>query len=584
MSLSSEGAGGDPVPSGGRIEGRESTLQTLFEGAPRLMNEAIDLLGELRAVVNNDNRQAVGDLLNNLATSSARLDGVLKDLQNLATPLGNAATEIAGFTDRLGALSDTADTTLTTATSALESAGKAADAAVGTLDTARTTFDSADTLIRGDLAQFVQRGASVASMLDDTLSTLDPSIRATLEAAQQLMDTQLPQLVADLQAAANMAEQQIALVGSDASTLIARYEQVGQSVQDRADQTAVVIKNFDRTLDEALATLESFRRTSEAANTFLQEEGRPLAQQTTSAMASVEELTGTTLPPLVNQTTTTMATLDREVTAFSASGREMLGTLQQRLVEAKTTLEEIDSAMVASGRAADSVWKSSEEFYDLIDGDTAAVMAEARSALETINTSIDQDLPAILSSVRDATETANSVIAALGDDLSGLDGLVSSGTSALDTVNKTFQNANTTLASINGAMGAAEDALRTAETTFDQVNVILDKDISAMVTDIRGAVTSFASAIDTVSGEVTAISGRLLDASDSAAGLIGTVDQVVQANQRQLSDFLRVGLPQFQVFLLESRRLVVNLERLVDRIESDPARFILGTQAPEFRR
>ena len=303
VSLSSEGAGGDPVPSGGRIEGRESTLQTLFEGAPRLMNEAIDLLGELRAVVNNDNRQAVGDLLNNLATSSARLDGVLKDLQNLATPLGNAATEIAGFTDRLGALSDTADTTLTTATSALESAGKAADAAVGTLDTARTTFDSADTLIRGDLAQFVQRGASVASMLDDTLSTLDPSIRATLEAAQQLMDTQLPQLVADLQAAANMAEQQIALVGSDASTLIARYEQVGQSVQDRADQTAVVIKNFDRTLDEALATLESFRRTSEAANTFLQEEGRPLAQQTTSAMASVEELTGTTLPPLVNQTT-----------------------------------------------------------------------------------------------------------------------------------------------------------------------------------------------------------------------------------------------------------------------------------------
>ena len=51
------------------------------------------------------------------------------------------------------------------------------------------------------------------------------------------------------------------------------------------------------------------------------------------------------------------------------------------------------------------------------------------------------------------------------------------------------------------------------------------------------------------------------------------------------TDFpMRAGLPQFVRFTQEARKLVQNLERVTAKIERDPARFLLGTQSPEFRR
>ena len=55
-------------------------------------------------------------------------------------------------------------------------------------------------------------------------------------------------------------------------------------------------------------------------------------------------------------------------------------------------------------------------------------------------------------------------------------------------------------------------------------------------------------------------------------------------NRRQVSDFLRVGLPEFLRLTEEARLLVSTLDRFVNRAERDPARFILGTQGSEYRR
>jgi hypothetical protein len=58
----------------------------------------------------------------------------------------------------------------------------------------------------------------------------------------------------------------------------------------------------------------------------------------------------------------------------------------------------------------------------------------------------------------------------------------------------------------------------------------------------------------------------------------------VTNNQRQLSDFVRLGLPSLLTFTQEARSLVVNIDRLVNKIERDPARFLLGTQNSRFNR
>ncbi|WP_415404470.1 MlaD family protein [Tateyamaria sp. SN3-11] len=124
-----------PLPEDAVIPSERTALQSVFEGAPELLDRAIVLLENVNDVFDNDNREAVSTLLGNLATSSERLDGVLANFETLSDDLGAAAREVAAFTGRLEELSDTADTTLTTATTTLETA----TGAIETIDTFTTT-------------------------------------------------------------------------------------------------------------------------------------------------------------------------------------------------------------------------------------------------------------------------------------------------------------------------------------------------------------------------------------------------------------------------------------------------------------
>jgi phospholipid/cholesterol/gamma-HCH transport system substrate-binding protein len=55
-------------------------------------------------------------------------------------------------------------------------------------------------------------------------------------------------------------------------------------------------------------------------------------------------------------------------------------------------------------------------------------------------------------------------------------------------------------------------------------------------------------------------------------------------NSDQIEAFMQAGLPQFIRFVEEGSRLVASLQRLSAKIERDPARFLLGTQAPEYKK
>ncbi|MBE1284032.1 MAG: MCE family protein [Rhodobacteraceae bacterium] len=452
----------DPLPQFGEIQSRRSPLQTIFEGAPELLTKAVDLLEDVQSVVNQENRDAVSTLLENLASASARLDSALSDFETLSRDLGNAATEIAAFTGRLEQLSDTAEETLTTATRTLDSARGAADTAVGTLDTAREAFATADGLMQNELKGFIESGARAADTLDTTVQTLEPAVAETVTAARDLIETRLPGLTTQVQDTARVLEEQITSLGTDASALIARYDEVGQSAQARLDQTENVIANFD------------------------------------------------------------------------------------------------------------------------------AATVEAKAALTTINAAVQQDLPGLMEELHAAAQTANRVIEDVGTQVSDVAGrlgtLSEDGSKALTTATDTFENANETLAAITSAMDSAEETLGVANTTFASANRVINQDLDGIISDVRTAATRFSEAVTRVADNADAISDEVLSASQSASNLVGTVDGIIQENRRQVSGFLRAGLPELQRFVEESRRLVVNLERLVDRVERDPARFLLGTQASEFRR
>jgi phospholipid/cholesterol/gamma-HCH transport system substrate-binding protein len=58
--------------------------------------------------------------------------------------------------------------------------------------------------------------------------------------------------------------------------------------------------------------------------------------------------------------------------------------------------------------------------------------------------------------------------------------------------------------------------------------------------------------------------------------LASTLDEVVGKNKRALQDFASTGLYELSRFLTEARTLVAALQRLSERMERDPARFLFG--------
>lgn len=592
-------SGGSPeapmLANFGEITSERSALQTIFEGAPELMEKAIGLLENLQEVVSDKNTAAVTELMSNLATASGRLDRTLAEFEALSDDVGDAAREITAFTGRLEKLSDTAEETLVEATGALGSIKEAADRTEGTLKNAESAFATADSLMREDLKVFIQRGADAAAAVESVVGVLEPSALSTMAAAKALVEERLPALVAQVQDTAAVLETQVAQVGTDASSLMRRYEGVGTAVQDRVSQSETAITAIENASNEAAQTLAAVRAASETADAILESDIRPLALEATETLTALRGATLAKLTGLIDQSNATLLTIQDSVRTITDKGGPMLEQATARLTEARGTLNRFNTSLDLSDEMLRSLDQTADGLNELIRGDGTALVADARlaassarSALETIETAIDGELPALVENITTAASSANEMIQNLNVLASNadqqLDILSGQSSTALLAATDTFARSNDTLEAIYQAMETADGTLISALRTFDGVNQILDEDVDQIIGDIRSAVGAVSGAVTGVSGNIETAASEVLSASQSAAHLIGTMDGIVQRNERQVSEFLRIGLPQTVRFIEEARYLVSNLDRLVERVKRDPARFLLGTQGSEFSR
>ncbi|WP_121060872.1 MlaD family protein [Chachezhania antarctica] len=602
VSLQNDNPGGKPLAEFSVIPSKRSPLQSIFEGAPELLNKAVDLLDKLNNVVSTQNQQAVTDLLSNLSSASEKVDTVMGEFEGLSKDISAASKEISNFTGELKTLSDTAQTTLNTATTTLETADTAIKKAEGaistveaTLNSAKTTFDTADQLMKGDVAEMLKSGAAAAATVNETVQTLTPVVDTTLKAAETFANARLPQLMTGIENTVKSLDGHVDTLAGEATSLIARYTKVGDEIQQRAEQSKELIDNFNTATQQANTTLDSVKTTSDAATKFIEEQGKPLADQATQSLASIQTLTQDTLPPLVEQATTTLNFVDQQARELSESGQKMITAATDRLDEAQKTLQDIDTAIDQTTKTMVSVEKTSDYLYDLTFGtgtkmveDISAAMAEVQKSVATINETVQRDLPGVMQNVTQAADTANSVIQTVGADvtkISGrIDGITVDAQDALKSVTSVMTNANETLSVVNTAVTTANGTLATAQKTFSLANNAITEDLQPMISNIHTSVDNMTQSINKVAQEVDAVTADVRVVSSSAADLLGTVNSIVQENRRQVSEFLRLGLPQLLGFIEEARRLVINLERLADRIERDPARFLLGTQGSTFRR
>ncbi|WP_050929016.1 MCE family protein [Aestuariivita boseongensis] len=263
----------------------------------------------------------------------------------------------------------------------------------------------------------------------------------------------------------------------------------------------------------------------------------------------------------------------------------------ERLDTALTNFETLSNDL---STAAQEVAAFSNRLEDLADvaettlNTATETLDTAGDTFERVTAFTDNDLPRIVEDIREVADTANKVIDQFGTDVStavaSFETFAETGNQTLLDASQTFANANETLTAIDGAMVAAEETLDTAQEAFGSVNEIIDTELDGIITDLRGAVTAFSDTVAGASEDIDRVAEEIREASLSASSFLGTLEDLVLENRRQVSDFLGLGLPEFLRLTEEARLLVSGLDRLVDRVERDPARFLLGTTNSEFRR
>ncbi|MDF2231857.1 MlaD family protein [Albimonas sp. CAU 1670] len=577
------------------IQSKPSAFQSLFDGAPALLNQAIDLLEDVKGFVNDENQQAVRDILANVSDASSKLNSTLSSVDTLSADVGSAAQKLTDFTDRLEALADTADETLRTATEAIDKSKATIDAATTTIDTAGEAFASADLLMKDRIPGLLTQGETTLKAAEDAVRGLQDQVGRTIETADALMQTRVPEAVDRVSEAALALQTTTTALGGRAAETLDRFAEAGAEAALRLREAEETLANLKTTMANADRLMASLEDTSNTVNALAQGDGAAMVAEARTALASADTLMKEQLGPLAETARQTTINLDQRIAVIAEDAEKLIETTQSRLDSTQEVMAKASVAIDQATATMASIQQTSDGIDQLARGDGAALVAEARlaatdarAAIETINGIIQSDVPAVVAEVRAAATTANQAIQRVANDFSGaagkLDPLVLQAEQALATASATFANANATLGSITSAMGKADTALTSAQATFDSVNGLVEGDIADTIADVRVAVGTLEDTVAKMSSDFEAITGDVKGAAGSANQLMGSLNSTLSRNQYQVDDFLRTGLPQIVRFVEEGRRLISNLERISNRVERDPARFILGTQSSEISR
>lgn len=117
-------------------------------------------------------------------------------------------------------------------------------------------------------------------------------------------------------------------------------------------------------------------------------------------------------------------------------------------------------------------------------------------------------------------------------------------------ISQTLENINKITTDVAAASGELESFARSA-------NSMMEGDVRGLVHEARAAAASYRKVAD-------------------------ELETVMTQNRGAINGFARDGLGQLPLLIEEAREMVASLERFVSRAEGDPARFLLGRDAPEY--
>lgn len=375
--LSVSGARVPEIPAG------RSVLQSLSEDAPALLEEALNVIERISALLNEENRQRVETILANLETSSGQLNETLTQFSAVATDVGSSVSEIASFTGELQGISDAVTGTLDLAESAIVTITDLSDNAQATLDAGTETLTSA-------------RGA-----IDVTGNFIDQELRAA---------------VTDLTATSAALRQQTESLGPRAEAFLSAWQATGETANARLAESEALIAGASASIDDLTATLASLQNASDRLSAFVETDAQALVDETraavgkaTTAIDAVTRTVNEDLPVVVTDIRTATETATNTFTRLSEDLTGASGKAEALINEASVTLASVTATFERANQTLGSI-ESTLEIGD-------KTLASAERAFTGAERFLDEDIGTITEDLRAAIGSLEATIAAVSEDL-----------------------------------------------------------------------------------------------------------------------------------------------------------------------
>jgi phospholipid/cholesterol/gamma-HCH transport system substrate-binding protein len=152
-------------------------------------------------------------------------------------------------------------------------------------------------------------------------------------------------------------------------------------------------------------------------------------------------------------------------------------------------------------------------------------------------------------------------------------------------------NANALFARLNDLVANNETSVSQTLKSVEAFTAMLDErkgDISQIILDAKsasGRIQTLADKLETaLSGDKNSVVTQMQQAAESFRKLGDKLDKSLGDQAPVLTQQAQRGLREFELFMKDARRLVEILDRVVQKVESNPSGFLMGgSQAPVYK-
>jgi len=372
------------------LEAGRSTIQSLTEGAPRILAETLEVLEQVNRLLGEENQMMVSNILNNVESSSGELSRALDNFSGFTDTIAEATATFAEFSNNLTPI-------LLQAEKTVESLQFAIDEFALLATESRITFETGTTTL-----------LSVEAFVEDDLDAM----------------------VTDLRRAADLVGREIEAFSREAQTMFGEISRTGMAATERIEALDPALARLEPLLARADTTFETVERMAANVDTLVSGDGvalvaeaREMVQLARDAAASVATVAENDLPVImadvraatadirqvVNTVGEDLAQVSGRIDDLSAGGLRTLDQVTETFANANTTLGAINRALETSEGAIQAAERAFIGADRVINEDISLITEDLRDVLGRLGRAVDavsDDIPEVTADLRRTAESA----------------------------------------------------------------------------------------------------------------------------------------------------------------------------------